>query len=65
MHMLQMALMFFVVSPLLLIGIPVYLYRAVSFRIKPLKAVFSFLSRPLLTVFLFNGLLSLYRAGGF
>lgn len=60
MHMLQMALMFFVVSPLLLIGIPVYLYRAV-FRIKPLKAVFSFLSRPLLTVFLFNGLLSLYH----
>lgn len=60
MHMLQMALMYFVVSPLLLIGFPIYLYRAVL-RLKPLKVVFKFLSRPLLTVFLFNGLLSLYH----
>lgn len=60
MHMLQMAFLYFVVPPLLLMGIPAYLLRLIL-RIKPVKMILSFFTRPIFTLFLFNGTMSFYH----
>ncbi|WP_044639802.1 cytochrome c oxidase assembly protein [Risungbinella massiliensis] len=60
MHMLQMSILFIVLPPFLLLGIPAWMIRPL-FRFKALRAVGSFLTKPLVILFVFNGLISLYH----
>lgn len=59
-HMLQMALYYLVMPPLLLAGVPPWLLRPVL-RNKVIKSVFSFLTRPVISIFMFNMLVSFYH----
>lgn len=59
-HMLQMAILFLVLPPFFLNGIPEWMYRA-FLRIPGVKPVLTFFTHPLVALFLFNGLLSLYH----
>jgi putative membrane protein len=59
-HMTAMAIVYLAVPPLLILGLPQTLLReVVNFR--GIKPVFSFLSRPLIALVLFNGLFSFYH----
>ncbi|MBA4601939.1 cytochrome c oxidase assembly protein [Thermoactinomyces mirandus] len=60
MHMLQMAFLYFVVPPLLLLGLPAYLLRLIL-RVRMMKTILSFFTRPIFTLFLFNGTMSFYH----
>lgn len=60
-HMLQMSLQYFVVPPLLLMGLPTFVLRP-PFKIRGVRSIISFCTRPLISLFLFNGLISLYHA---
>jgi putative membrane protein len=60
MHMMQMSLLFFVVPPLLLLGMPADLLRMV-FRNRVVKAIFSFFTRPVISLFFFNVLIWFYH----
>lgn len=59
-HMIQMAFLYLVIPPLLLIGIPPWIWRAIvnSRRIKPF---FRFFTMPLISLLLFNGFFSIYH----
>ncbi|MGM7720238.1 cytochrome c oxidase assembly factor CtaG [uncultured Metabacillus sp.] len=59
-HMTQMAILYLVVPPLLILGIPVWLWKAIIYRpvIKPLMKVFT---NPIIALILFNGVFSLYH----
>lgn len=59
-HMLQMSLLYFVVPPLLLLGLPTYLLRLL-FKWNWMGNGFSLFVKPLTSLFLFNGLISLYH----
>lgn len=59
-HMLQMAILFLALPPFFLKGVPEWMFRA-FFRIPGVKPVFSFFTHPLVALFVFNGLLSLYH----
>ena len=58
-HMVSMALSYLVATPLLILGIPVWLWRAFD-EINPFKKL-GFLARPVVAAVLFNGLFSLYH----
>jgi putative membrane protein len=60
MHMLQMSLFYFVLPPLLLLGIPAYMWRPLL-QLPLLRAIGSFFTRPVFTLFFFNGIISLYH----
>ncbi|MGA9172370.1 MAG: cytochrome c oxidase assembly protein [Thermoactinomyces sp.] len=60
MHMLQMSVMFFVVPPLLLLGIPTYLLLPVL-RIRWIRGLLSFFTRPIISMFFFNVLMWIYH----
>ncbi|SHE37445.1 putative membrane protein [Seinonella peptonophila] len=60
MHMLQMSLLYIVMPPLLLLGMPGWLIRPII-QIKWIKKIVQFFTRPLVSLFLFNGLISLYH----
>jgi putative membrane protein len=60
MHMLQMSLLYFVLPPLLLLGIPAYMWRPLI-RLPVLRAIGRFFTRPVFTLFFFNGIISLYH----
>ncbi len=60
MHMLQMSFLYFAVPPLLLLGLPAYLFRLIL-RIKPVKMILIFFTRPIFTLFFFNGTMSFYH----
>jgi putative membrane protein len=55
-HMVQHMLYTLVAPPLLVAGIPVWMWRA-FLRIRPLAIVFRFLVRPLVALIVFNGVL--------
>jgi putative membrane protein len=59
-HMAQMAILYLVVPPLLILGIPDWLWRTIIYRpvIKPLVKVFT---KPIIALILFNGVFSLYH----
>ncbi|KKI93769.1 cytochrome C oxidase assembly protein [Bacillus sp. SA1-12] len=59
-HMTQMAILYLVVPPLLILGIPVWLWKAMIYRpvIKPLMKLFT---NPIIALILFNGVFSLYH----
>jgi len=58
-HMVSMALSYLVAVPLIMLGIPEWLWRA-ALRVNPLRGL-SFLSQPVVAALLFNGLFSLYH----
>jgi putative membrane protein len=59
-HMLQMSLLYLVLPPFFLQGIPDWMFRAL-FRIPGAKPAVSLFTRPIVALFVFNGLLSIYH----
>jgi putative membrane protein len=60
-HMLQMAFIYFVMPPLLLLGTPEWIFRKLFLQRVLAKKLFLFLTLPLVSIFLFNMLFSLYH----
>lgn len=60
MHMMQMSLLYFVMPPLLLLGTPAYLFRLLA-KIGWVRAICKFFTRPLITLFFFNGTITFYH----
>lgn len=59
-HMFEMAVMYIAVPPLLLLGIPVWLYQYLtSFRV--VQVILMMFTKPLIALCVFNGLFSLYH----
>ncbi len=59
-HMTAMAIVYLAVPPLLILGLPQALLRE-FIQIKGIRQVFSFLTKPIIALILFNGLFSLYH----
>lgn len=59
-HMTQMAVLYLMVPPLLIKGIPSWMFEAI-FRIQIIRSTFTFFTKPLIALFLFNGIFSLYH----
>ena len=59
-HMTQMAFLYLVIPPLLIVGLPDWLWRAVLSR-KMVGTVFGFMAKPLIALVLFNGFFSIYH----
>lgn len=63
-HMLQMVFAYYIAVPLLMMGIPKWFYRDIVHRLKNKKAVGpvgKILFKPILALFIFNGLFSIYH----
>lgn len=58
-HMVSMAMSYLMATPLLILGIPVWLWRAFD-RINPFKKL-GFLTHPIVAAVVFNGLFSFYH----
>lgn len=58
-HMVSMALSYLVAVPLIMLGIPAWVWRA-FLKVNPLRR-FAFLAQPVVAALLFNGLFSLYH----
>ncbi|MFC7680571.1 cytochrome c oxidase assembly factor CtaG [Paenibacillus sp. GCM10028914] len=58
-HMVSMAMSYLMATPLLILGIPVWLWRYID-RKNPLKKL-GFLARPVVAAVVFNGLFSFYH----
>ncbi|WP_054957668.1 cytochrome c oxidase assembly factor CtaG [Paenibacillus dakarensis] len=58
-HMVSMAMSYLMATPLLILGIPVWLWRAVD-RKNPFRKL-GFLTRPVAAALIFNGLFSFYH----
>ncbi len=56
-HMLEMAVMYIAVPPLLLLGIPVWLYSYIT-SFKAIQVILKLFAKPLIALFVFNGLFS-------
>ena len=56
-HMFEMAVMYIAVPPLLLLGIPVWLYRYIT-SFKFVQIILKIFAKPLIALFVFNGLFS-------
>ncbi|RBP95100.1 putative membrane protein [Cytobacillus firmus] len=59
-HMIQMAILYLVVPPLVVMGVPQWLWRAVINH-KTVKPVFRLFTKPLIAIILFNGVFSIYH----
>jgi len=59
-HMIQMAMLYLVIAPILIVGIPKWIWRNVLNQ-KFVKPVFQFFTRPLIALVLFNGMFSFYH----
>ncbi|WP_226665890.1 cytochrome c oxidase assembly factor CtaG [Metabacillus litoralis] len=59
-HMTQMAILYLVVPPLLILGIPNWLWEFILYR-PVIKPVFTLLSKPIIALIFFNGVFSLYH----
>ncbi|MBG9916994.1 cytochrome C oxidase assembly protein [Bacillus sonorensis] len=59
-HMAQMAILYLVVPPLLILGVPAWLWKKAIFR-PVVKPLFQFFSKPLIAIIVFNGLFSMYH----
>ncbi|RAS85019.1 cytochrome c oxidase assembly factor CtaG [Priestia endophytica] len=59
-HMTQMALLYLVVPPLFILGIPSWGFEAMLFN-RWVKPLFSFATKPLISLILFNGAFSFYH----
>ncbi|MFD3448015.1 cytochrome c oxidase assembly factor CtaG [Microbacteriaceae bacterium 4G12] len=59
-HMAEMAIMYIAVPPLLLLGLPIWLFEyIVSFRF--VQRIIKIFAQPLIALFVFNGLFSIYH----
>ncbi|PLR69617.1 cytochrome c oxidase assembly factor CtaG [Bacillus sp. UMB0893] len=59
-HMTQMAILYLLIPPLIIFGIPSWLWRALIF-VRGVKQIVTFLSKPLIALIVFNGIFSLYH----
>ncbi len=60
MHMVQMALLLLLVAPLLILGIPNWMWKKV-FDIKIVDRIISLLTKPIISMILFVGMFSVYH----
>lgn len=59
-HMVQMALLYLVIPPLVIKGIPNWLWRGIL-RIPPIHFIFKLAAKPLVAIILFNFVFSMYH----
>lgn len=59
-HMAQMAVLYLIVPPLIILGIPPWFWKKVIF-LPVVKPLFWFFSKPLIAIIVFNGLFSMYH----
>ncbi|MBM4764061.1 cytochrome c oxidase assembly factor CtaG [Bacillus sp. B15-48] len=59
-HMIQMAVLYLVIPPLLILGLPKWLWRFILNK-PGIKQMFSFMTKPLMALILFNGFFSFYH----
>ncbi len=59
-HMIQMAVLYLVVPPLLIKAIPWWVWKA-TIELPVIRSIFSFATRPLIALIFFNGLFSFYH----
>ncbi|NPC92446.1 cytochrome c oxidase assembly factor CtaG [Bacillus sp. WMMC1349] len=59
-HMAQMAILYLVVPPLLILGVPAWLWKKIFLR-PVIQPLFRCLSKPLIAIIVFNGLFSMYH----
>ncbi|MCM3568775.1 cytochrome c oxidase assembly factor CtaG [Neobacillus mesonae] len=59
-HGVTMVILVLLIPPILIKAIPVWLWRSLL-KIKPVNAVFTILTKPVVSVLLFNGLFSIYH----
>lgn len=60
MHMIQMAVLYLIVAPFIILGIPQWIWRIII-HARGIKTLFRFFTKPLISLVLFNGLFSLYH----
>ncbi|TFE00267.1 cytochrome c oxidase assembly factor CtaG [Jeotgalibacillus salarius] len=59
-HMVQMGIFYLLVPPLLIAGVPNYMWKALL-NLPVVKPVFGFLTKPLIALIVFNGAFSFYH----
>ncbi|NMD71958.1 cytochrome c oxidase assembly factor CtaG [Bacillus sp. DNRA2] len=59
-HMIQMAMLYLVIAPIFIVGIPNWIWRKVLNN-RMVKPLFQFFTRPLIALILFNGMFSFYH----
>jgi putative membrane protein len=59
-HMIQMAVLYLVIPPLLIVSIPAWVWRPILNN-KAVKPFFNLFTKPLIALILFNGLFSFYH----
>lgn len=59
-HMVQMAFLYLVIPPLLILSIPNWLWKVII-ELPIIKPIFKFFTKPLIALLLFNGIFSLYH----
>lgn len=59
-HMAQMALLYLVVTPLIVLGIPKWIWKA-AVELPVVKQVFKFMTKPLISLLSFNIIFSIYH----
>lgn len=59
-HMIEMTLVYLLATPLILMGIPTWAYEKMM-RLKAVRAIFNFFTRPVISILLFNGLFTFYH----
>lgn len=60
MHMVQMAVLLLIVAPLLIMGIPNWMWKKV-FDVKIIDNIFRFFTKPVLSLLFFSGMFSFYH----
>lgn len=59
-HMTQMAILYLVIPPMIVVGIPQWIWRKIL-SYKAIKSAFKFFTHPLIALILFNGVFSIYH----
>ncbi|WP_042349060.1 cytochrome c oxidase assembly factor CtaG [Bacillus massiliigorillae] len=59
-HMTQMAILYLVIPPLLIVAVPNWIWRSIL-SIRIIKSVFQFVTKPLIALIVFNGTFSFYH----
>jgi putative membrane protein len=59
-HMIQMAILVLMIPPLVIWGVPNWVWRKM-FSVKLIRSVFTFFTKPLIALILFNGFFSFYH----
>lgn len=59
-HMIQMAFLYLVIPPLLVVGIPQWVWKKLL-NITVIRALFKFFTKPIIALIVFNGMFSFYH----